>query len=106
LFHNQQSEASLAWLERMFSSAALPVALETVAILAAYDPVSTAGQVKVPQLFIHADKDLVAPISVGQACVERAPNARIEVVPDCGHLIVLDQKTGFHELVRSFVASI
>jgi pimeloyl-ACP methyl ester carboxylesterase len=106
LFHNEQSEANLAWLERMFSSTALPVALETVAILAAYDPVSTAEQVKVAQLFIHADQDQVAPISVGKACVERALNARMEVVADCGHLIVLDQKTRFHEIVRSFVASI
>jgi pimeloyl-ACP methyl ester carboxylesterase len=106
LFHNQQSEATLHWLERMFGAAPLPVALETVAVLARYEPGSTVKKIEAPVLFIHADHDTVAPISLGRACAESATNGRLEIVQDCGHLIVLDQKERLHELVETFVRSL
>jgi pimeloyl-ACP methyl ester carboxylesterase len=105
LFHTPQSEATLAWLERMFGGTALHVALATVNVLAAYEPLETVAKVRVPTLFLHAEHDLVAPVWLGEACVANAPAARLEVIKDCGHLMVLDQKTQFHEHVKNFVMS-
>ncbi|HUN99067.1 MAG TPA: alpha/beta fold hydrolase, partial [Bradyrhizobium sp.] len=51
LFHTPQSEATLQWLESMFASAPLPVALETVKVLASYEPEKTVARVKAPILF-------------------------------------------------------
>ena len=106
LFHTAQSEATLGWLERMFSDTSVYVALETVSVLAVYDPLETVARIKVPVLFIHADNDQVAPVSLGQSCVARALNARIEVIADCGHLIVLDQKARFHEITQQFIETV
>lgn len=103
LFHNPQSEATLIWLERLFASAPLSVAIETVAVLAAYEPVDHVGAAKVPQVFIHADKDTVAPVALGEVCSRTAPNGRLSVIADCGHLIVLDRKDAFHASLRAFL---
>lgn len=105
LFFTPQSAASISWLESLFRAAPLPVALETVEILASYDPVSAARRSTAPLLLIHADKDTVAPRSIGESCAAAAPNARLEVIEDCGHLIVLDQKAAFHATTLAFVAS-
>ena len=106
LFHTPQSEATLLWLEAMFASAPLPVALETVEFLSTYEPEKVVGKVNVPVLFLHAKQDAVAPEALGEACAKAAPNGRLEVLPDCGHLIVLDQKAAFHERLRAFLQSI
>jgi pimeloyl-[acyl-carrier protein] methyl ester esterase len=106
LFHTRQSEATLLWLESMFASAPLPVALETVQVLASYDPQNIVASVKAPILFLHAEHDSVAPKALGEACAQKAPDARLEVVPNCGHLIVLDQKEVFHERLRAFLRTL
>jgi pimeloyl-ACP methyl ester carboxylesterase len=106
LFHMPQSDATLLWLEAMFASAPLPVALETVRVLSTYEPENVVGDVRVPVLFLHAEHDTVAPRSLGEACAKIAPNGRLEVLPDCGHLIVLDQKAAFNERLNSFIQTL
>src|ERR1700722_339118 len=106
LFHTPQSEATLHWLEALFAAAPLPVALETVQVLSSYEPVEVVGRVEAPVLFLHADHDGVAPESLGLACAQATPKGRLEVVRDCGHLIVLDQKIAFHEQLKSFLQTI
>jgi pimeloyl-ACP methyl ester carboxylesterase len=106
LFHTPQSEATLLWLESLFASAPLPVALATVEVLARYEPEKNVARVKAPILFLHAEQDTVAPKELGQACAKAAPNGRLEVLPNCGHLIVLDQKDAFHEQLRAFLRTV
>ena len=103
LFHTAQSEATIAWLERMFDTASLLVALETVGVLAAYDPAPAVAKIEVPVLFVHGDTDPVAPVELGRKCAALTAKGRVEVIPDCGHLIVLDQKNAFHEAARRFI---
>jgi len=103
LFHNDQSAETIGWLTDMFAAAPLPVATETVRLLAHLNPVELAGQVDVPQLFIHGAEDLVAPVSVGRACIDAAPAATLEVISGCGHLIPLDAKDAFHGVLATYV---
>jgi non-heme chloroperoxidase len=94
-----QSEATLAWLAAMFGGTPLPVALETVALLGAFEPLPIAPRIPVPTLLVHGATDDVVPVSVSRACAEAMPRARLEVVPDSGHLVVLDQKERLSELL-------
>ncbi|MHC0054727.1 alpha/beta fold hydrolase [Actibacterium sp. D379-3] len=103
LFHKDHSEAEIGWLERLFGGAALPVAIETVNALAGLEPEPLAAAAKVRQFYIHADQDLVAPVALGEACVAAAEDASIEVIKDCGHLIVLDDKASFHACLNAFL---
>jgi pimeloyl-ACP methyl ester carboxylesterase len=106
LFHNLQSEATLSWIEQMFRGTRLPVAIETVKLLGMLDPVGMAAKVKAPQLFVHATNDEVAPRAIGDACAANAPDARVEMIENCGHAIVLDQKERFHEVAGGFLKTI
>lgn len=96
------SAATRSWLAAMFAATPLPVAVETCAVLGEFDPVAVASDVRVPALFIHGAADNVVPPEVSATCAARMPEARVEVVPDCGHLVVLDQKERLAELVSSF----
>ncbi|MCY4206696.1 MAG: alpha/beta hydrolase [Roseovarius sp.] len=103
LFHNHHSAAEIGWLERMFSATELAVALEAVDELARLQPESLAKDVEAVQLFLHASHDTVAPVALGKACVAEAPNARLAVIGDCGHLIVLDDKAAFQAELENFI---
>ncbi len=49
------------------------------------------AKLPVPTLFLWGDKDVFAPPSSGQDMAARMRNARIEVIPDAGHLPHLDR---------------
>jgi pimeloyl-ACP methyl ester carboxylesterase len=100
-----QSEATLAWLEQMFVSTPLPVAIETVGVLEQFDPVALAPRVSDRALFVHGRNDDVVPLSVAERCVEAAPAGRLAVVEDSGHLVPYDQPAELAALVRGFLDS-
>ena len=97
-----QSDATLAWLAAMFGATPLPVALETVALLGAFEPLPLAPRVRVRSLLVHGAQDDVVPVAVSTACAEAMPEGRLEVVDDSGHLVVLDQKERLAELIGAF----
>jgi pimeloyl-ACP methyl ester carboxylesterase len=104
LFHCPQSEATMLWVERMFVAAPLAVAIETVGELARLNAVQLANKIVIPQLFIHATEDAVAPIALGEECVTAAVNAVMEIVNGSGHLIVIDAKEAFHALLDTYLS--
>ncbi len=61
------------------------------------------GGVRAPALVVWGDDDQVVPLSSGRRYVEAVPNARLEIIPACGHLVELEQPTALATLIRSFV---
>lgn len=106
LFHRPQSDATLAWIERMFSSAPLPVAFSVLDLLAEFDPRPLASGIAAPQHFIQASEDRVSPVLVGSEAAASAPKGSSVVISDCGHLIVLDAKEQFHDALRQYLNSL
>jgi pimeloyl-ACP methyl ester carboxylesterase len=80
------------------------VALDVLTLLANYYPTKLVSAVKVETLFIHAERDSVAPPKIGEECIRQAPHFTLKTIPDCGHLIVLDNKSAFHTAVRDYLA--
>lgn len=103
LFHNPQSEATVGWLERMFGGTGLTVAIAACEALAGIEPEKLAAAAPVPQVYIHSEKDGVAPVTLGEACAATAQDAKLEIVANCGHLIVLDDKPAFHTLLQAWL---
>jgi non-heme chloroperoxidase len=99
----EHSSATLTWLGAMFGGTALPVALETVDVLAAFEPAAVAAQVAVPSLFVHGELDDVVPLRVSEDCVARMPLAAVAPVPGSGHLVVLDAPEQLYDLVTAMV---
>ena len=100
VFCNPQSAATIDWVESMFIGTRLSVAIESLKQLEHFEPVPLAGRVPVQALYVHADKDEVAPRRIGEACVAAGKNAQLAIVENCGHLIVIEQKEAFNALLR------
>lgn len=97
-----QSAATKAWIANMFLGTPLPVALAVCELLRWFEPVEVAHRVNVPTLLLHGDSDKIVPIAVSRDCAARMKSARVEIVPDSGHMIMLDQKERLHQLVGDF----
>ena len=61
------------------------------------------GGVRAPALVVWGDDDKVVPLSSGRRYAEVLPNARLEIVPSCGHLVELEQPSALAALVTSFI---
>jgi pimeloyl-ACP methyl ester carboxylesterase len=60
--------------------------------------------VKVPALIVWGDKDKVVPPATAKRYLAALPNARLEVLEDCGHCVDLERPASLAELVESFFA--
>ena len=61
------------------------------------------GGVRAPALVVWGDDDRVVPLSSGRRYAEALPNARLEIVPSCGHLVELEQPAALAALITSFL---
>jgi pimeloyl-ACP methyl ester carboxylesterase len=98
-----QSEATLEWLERMFVQTPVHVAIETCGILGDCDPVPLAAGLSQRALVVHGADDDVVPVSVAEEIVQAMPAAKLAIVPDSGHLAIIDQKAAVNALLADFV---
>jgi pimeloyl-ACP methyl ester carboxylesterase len=87
---NRETIFRVAWKPYMFNPA-LPHLL---------------GGVRAPALVVWGRDDRVVPLSAGEAYTAALPNARLEVIEDCGHLVDLEQPDKLAELVSRFVGTV
>jgi pimeloyl-ACP methyl ester carboxylesterase len=62
------------------------------------------ASVEVPTLIAWGDKDKIVPISTAKRFLAALPNARLEVIKDCGHCVDLEQPERLSRLVTPFIA--
>ena len=62
------------------------------------------ASVSVPALVVWGDKDRVVPLSTANRFLQSLPNAKLEVVKDCGHCVDLEQPKRLADLVTHFIA--
>jgi pimeloyl-ACP methyl ester carboxylesterase len=84
---SREMTARIAWAPYMFSQS-LPHLL---------------GGVTVPTLLVWGRYDPVVPVSCANRYAALLPNARLELVDDCGHYVDLEQPERLAELVGGFV---
>jgi pimeloyl-ACP methyl ester carboxylesterase len=56
-----------------------------------------------PVLILAGAQDGVTPPAGGQAIADRLPDARLELIADCGHQIMLEQPARTNVLIRAFI---
>ena len=62
------------------------------------------GSVKAPTLIAWGDKDKIVPVSTAKRYQAALPNAKLEVIENCGHCVDLEQPGRLAGLVSSFIA--
>ena len=71
---------------------------------AGYDWTALLRAVSVPTLVIHGDRDLL-PVSVAREIVATLGNARLEIIPDAGHMPFWESPALFFALTESFLST-
>src|SRR6266511_4332560 len=66
------------------------------------------GGVRCPTLVILGEADLTIPTHLGREIVEALPEglARLEVVPEAAHAVMVDKPAESYRLVREFLATL
>lgn len=110
--HNQRTLESV--LEKMakerFEEAMRPEIRRSFEAMSAMSPQewtiseSVLGRVTNDVLLLHGREDKMVPAKSSVHLMRKLPNARLYVFPKCGHWVQLDQRDGFHHLVRSFLS--
>jgi 3-oxoadipate enol-lactonase len=64
------------------------------------------GSISVPTLVIGGGRDAAAPVAALKEMTAVLSNARLEIVPDAGHIVNLDQPVAFQQHLASFLDNI
>ena len=60
---------------------------------------------RVPTLVLCGEQDAVTPLADHAAIAARVPGARLERIPECGHLSTLEQPQAVNRVLVDWLAS-
>ncbi|MCJ7537074.1 MAG: alpha/beta hydrolase, partial [Anaerolineales bacterium] len=67
------------------------------------DSTQLLGQIEAPTLIIHGLDDQIIPMHDSEAMRAGIPNSQLEIIPDAGHLLNLEQPEIFNRIVTDFI---
>jgi 3-oxoadipate enol-lactonase len=70
---------------------------------ALHDALDRLGELNAPTLVVHGTHDAVVDARNAELLAERIPEARVELLPGCGHLLFWEEPERFTKLVREFL---
>ncbi|MGH8995404.1 MAG: alpha/beta fold hydrolase [Acidimicrobiales bacterium] len=90
-------------LVRSISAAVSPRAMaELVVPLFAFDVRIDLHEIDLPTLVISGSRDLLTPARRGREMAERILGARLEVLPGCGHIVMLERSAELNRMLEDF----
>ena len=63
------------------------------------------GGVRAPALVVWGEQDRIVPSSCGQQYVQALPQARLELIPECGHCVEMERPDALAQLIEQFVTA-
>ena len=84
--YSREMTARLTWKPYMFSRRLAPLLRE----------------VRTPALILHGAEDAIVPVDVARQYAEALPNARLDVVPNSGHLVEYEDPGAISERIARF----
>jgi len=70
----------------------------------AFDAWDRLPEVDAPTLVLHGEQDVVVDPANAELLAARIPGARVEMFPNCGHLLFWEQPSRFAQIVSEFLA--
>jgi len=81
-----------------------PAALRKyVAAALEHQPGAELGRIRVPTLVIGGDQDTIVPPHLAAELAGKIPEARLEIMADAGHNLMLERPEEFNRLIRTFI---
>jgi len=87
--YSREMTARLTWKPYMFSRRLAPLLRE----------------VRVPALVLHGAEDAIVPVDVARQYADALPNARLELVPNGGHLVEYEDPAGIAGRIAAFASA-
>jgi pimeloyl-ACP methyl ester carboxylesterase len=69
----------------------------------AFNVTEQLGQIHQPALVICGEEDRMTPLRYSQFLAERLPGASLQIVPDAGHMVMLEKPQQVAEIWLSFL---
>lgn len=96
--------AARAAFKAMADRVGAPAGAAQARALASRDDIwSRLGELRMPALIVSGDEDPIAPPACGQQLAQAMPQARFELMLQCGHLPTLEQPARATALFRAFL---
>jgi pimeloyl-ACP methyl ester carboxylesterase len=70
------------------------------------DSTPSLAQITIPTLILHGADDPIVPPGEARAMQAAIPGARLEMIPDAGHLPNLENPNAFNQAVRQFIKNL
>jgi len=61
------------------------------------------ASIRCPTLVLVGREDALTPVELSQEIANGIPGARLEIVPDCGHLATLEQPDAVNRAMRTWL---
>jgi len=71
-----------------------------------FDRMNEISRIDLPTLLVCGEDDALTPVKYSQYMKERIRNARIVVIPDAGHSVMLEKPEELNNVLRSFLAEL
>jgi len=104
-FHSG-SEALKAESKRLMALSGREVLLADFRACAGFDLVDQVGRIQEPALVITGAEDKMTPPALGRALAEALPAGRLELVPQAGHMVMVEQPRATMDLIAAFTEQV
>jgi pimeloyl-ACP methyl ester carboxylesterase len=71
-----------------------------------FDKMNEIDRIDLPTLIVCGEDDVLTPVKYSQYMKERIRNARMIIIPDAGHSLMLEKPDELNDALRSFIAGI
>ena len=108
-FHSSRStDKTLVqdYMAMMHRAGAEQLISQNRAIMARSDARRYLPGLRCPVLMVCGDADQLTPVECAQEIVDLVPHARLEILPQCGHMLTMEQPERVNTLLRDWLATL
>jgi len=102
-FGSKPSPTQVAFIEKLLSEVPSSVWFKLIPTMLGMDVSGSLDAIDVPALVIVGDKDKLTPLAAAERIAGGIPRAELVVLPDTGHVPMLERADEFNALLRRFV---
>lgn len=103
-FGSDAPESAVRFVQELIQSTPIDVIARFFTVLREHDKADALPLFdKVPSLVLAADKDLLLPLKFSRALADAIPSAEFVVVPDAGHVVILEHPHEVNAALRRLV---
>ncbi len=102
-FGSNPSPTQVAFIEKLLSEVPSSVWFKLIPTMLGMDVSGSLGAIDVPALVIVGEKDKLTPLAAAERIAGGILGAELVVLPDTGHVPMLERADEFNALLRRFV---